>query len=153
MILTPHILVGAAIAAKTANPYLGILFAFLSHYLLDAIPHADYPIEDLSEEKVNLKAVKEFLFAITDVTIGLVMVYILASSHPLLVWMLLTGFIAAVPDAIGVVGGYIIPRPLLKVINLGHKLHFDNKTKKAPLVIGVGSQLAVSILAITAILT
>lgn len=42
MILTPHILTGALIGMKLENPILGSLFAFLSHYLLDAIPHWEY---------------------------------------------------------------------------------------------------------------
>ena len=39
MLETPHVLVGAAIAAKVTNPALAIPFALGSHFLLDKIPH------------------------------------------------------------------------------------------------------------------
>jgi hypothetical protein len=43
--LTTHAIVGAAIACvMPAHPYLAISSAFASHFLLDAIPHWDYPI-------------------------------------------------------------------------------------------------------------
>jgi len=39
MWLTPHTLVGIAIASKIPNPLIAIPLAFLSHFLLDFIPH------------------------------------------------------------------------------------------------------------------
>lgn len=57
MILTPHALVGAALANSfPSHPALGLTFAFLSHYLLDIIPHAEYSLKgfiDEEKEKVN----------------------------------------------------------------------------------------------------
>src|ERR1700733_12631073 len=43
--LTTHAIVGAAIASAIPTyPSLAIAAAFVSHFLLDAIPHWDYPI-------------------------------------------------------------------------------------------------------------
>src|SRR3990170_7115636 len=39
MLETPHVIVGAAIATKVANPALAIPLAFTSHFLLEKIPH------------------------------------------------------------------------------------------------------------------
>jgi hypothetical protein len=39
MLEIPHVLVGAAIATNVENPYLSIPLAFLSHLLIDKIPH------------------------------------------------------------------------------------------------------------------
>lgn len=39
MLETPHVVVGAAIATKIGNPALAIPLAFLSHFVLDQIPH------------------------------------------------------------------------------------------------------------------
>lgn len=39
MLETPHVVVGAAIATKVGNPYLAIPLAFMSHFVLDQIPH------------------------------------------------------------------------------------------------------------------
>lgn len=45
MTLSTHAVVGAAVAAALPNhPILGGLFAFGSHFLLDALPHWDYKI-------------------------------------------------------------------------------------------------------------
>lgn len=42
MIITPHLLAGAAIATATTTSYpLAFLIGFLSHFVLDAIPHVD----------------------------------------------------------------------------------------------------------------
>ena len=42
MIITPHMLVGAAIGARVRNIWLVFILAWLSHYLLDFLPHWDY---------------------------------------------------------------------------------------------------------------
>lgn len=39
MLETPHVAVGAAIAAKVGNPYLALPLALASHFVLDRIPH------------------------------------------------------------------------------------------------------------------
>lgn len=39
MLETPHVIVGAAIAAKIPNPYIAIPAAFLSHFVLERVPH------------------------------------------------------------------------------------------------------------------
>lgn len=41
MLFTTHSVVGAAIGAATGNPYTGFLGGFLSHHLMDALPHFD----------------------------------------------------------------------------------------------------------------
>lgn len=52
MILTPHAIVGAAIANLVPeNPELGFLLAYASHYALDMIPHRDYDIDGFFDEK------------------------------------------------------------------------------------------------------
>jgi len=54
MTLTTHALVGAA-AAKlfSFNPFAAILAAFLSHFLIDAIPHWDYLPKSFEVNKNN----------------------------------------------------------------------------------------------------
>lgn len=41
MTLTTHTAIGAAIGATVGNPFLGFLFGFISHFLVDMIPHGD----------------------------------------------------------------------------------------------------------------
>ncbi|OGM13733.1 hypothetical protein A3A76_02420 [Candidatus Woesebacteria bacterium RIFCSPLOWO2_01_FULL_39_23] len=39
MLETPHVIVGAVIASKVGNPYLAIPLAFISHFVLEKVPH------------------------------------------------------------------------------------------------------------------
>ncbi|MFH1971517.1 MAG: hypothetical protein ABIJ05_04005, partial [Patescibacteria group bacterium] len=39
MLETPHIIVGAAIASKITNPLLSIPISFVSHFVLEKVPH------------------------------------------------------------------------------------------------------------------
>lgn len=48
MILSPHILAGAALALNVSNPIAGLGLAIASHYILDAVPHAEYSIGDFT---------------------------------------------------------------------------------------------------------
>ncbi len=57
MVLTPHILIGAAIGAKIRNPFLISALGILSHLILDKIPHWDYHNKGISDfhESKNAK--------------------------------------------------------------------------------------------------
>jgi hypothetical protein len=49
MILTTHAVVGAAIASFVpSHPATAFALGFASHFILDAIPHVDYPIRSRS---------------------------------------------------------------------------------------------------------
>jgi hypothetical protein len=49
MILCSHALVGGAVASTIpSHPAAALLIGFASHFILDAIPHADYPIRSRS---------------------------------------------------------------------------------------------------------
>lgn len=41
MFLTPHAAVGILIGTQTTNPIAAFIFSFLSHFVLDLIPHGD----------------------------------------------------------------------------------------------------------------
>ncbi|PIU68546.1 hypothetical protein COS81_03620 [candidate division WWE3 bacterium CG06_land_8_20_14_3_00_42_16] len=51
MFLTPHAVAGIVIAAKIQNPFLAIILAFFSHFVLDAIPHWTTSITNLLRDK------------------------------------------------------------------------------------------------------
>jgi hypothetical protein len=45
MVFTPHIITGGAISVLAkANPATSFVFGLLSHYMLDVLPHWDYPL-------------------------------------------------------------------------------------------------------------
>ena len=75
MILTPHAIVGAALANMFPNdPALGFGLAFASHYLLDLVPHTDYDISNFADSDTktvksifkNAGAALHFLFIFAD---------------------------------------------------------------------------------------
>ena len=57
MFLTPHVAVAVAIAAVVPNPILAIPLAFLSHFVLDMLPHwDDLGLGKLRERTVRIPA-------------------------------------------------------------------------------------------------
>ena len=53
MLLTPHTLVGVAIATNISNPFLAIPLAFISHFLGDKVPHWDFYSNTKKEDRVT----------------------------------------------------------------------------------------------------
>ena len=54
MTLATHAIVGAAAASLTpARPLWGFILGFVSHFLIDAIPHWHYPLGSIEKDKAN----------------------------------------------------------------------------------------------------
>lgn len=75
MIITTHVLAGAAIGARTSHLSLALIFGLASHYLLDAIPHWDY-----LDEFTEILNRKGFIKTIIDFIIGFILVLIFICS-------------------------------------------------------------------------
>lgn len=75
MTATAHALVGGAIAASVPNQTLGITLAFVSHPLLDMVPHWDFGWGWRKKTKIKL-----FVQASLDLGIGFLIAYILFGS-------------------------------------------------------------------------
>ena len=107
MILVTHAIAGGAVASLVPNnPVLGFTLGFASHFLLDAIPHWDYPIRSLEKSKEKLKEInteshgiinkvnndidfiernwmflfRDFIFVVLDVLAGLIVVFYFAQT-------------------------------------------------------------------------
>ena len=163
MLLAPHILVGAAVAASTSNPLLGIVFAFLSHFILDRIPHWEYSVEPLRNISAKgLLYVAPILRRVAiDLTAGFVVLIIAVAISPndipFTAWAL-GGFFGILPDGLSFL--LFIRRKnglwgsILKVFYLIHqKVHFDKKTGLPPLRIGLSTQAIAVLLALYFILS
>lgn len=72
MTATAHALVGGAIAYSVQNPALGITLSFLSHPLLDFIPHWDFGWGWRKKTKLKL-----FWQAFLDLAAGVFLSYVL----------------------------------------------------------------------------
>lgn len=76
MTATAHALVGGAIAYSVQNPVLGVSLAFLSHPVLDFIPHWDFGWGWRSKTKLQL-----FCEASLDLSIGIFLSYLLFGQY------------------------------------------------------------------------
>jgi len=126
MILLAHLLFGAVIASYIKNPILAIILTFLSHYLLDFIPHAEYPIKNISEKDWK-KSLPDFLKILVDFTTGAVLIFIFSAKTPII---FICAFFAILPDGLTVLSA-IFPNRFLAMHNFVHskKIHVL-KTKK-----------------------
>ena len=87
MIIAPHLIVGAAIGAKTHNLGLIIILGLISHFLMDKIPHWDYGVKNIEDYRIAKKI--KYLFYLTfklfiDAAIGLSIVYLIILKTNLL---------------------------------------------------------------------
>ena len=70
MLETPHVAVGAAIATKIPNPFIAIPLSFLSHFVLDKVPHWN-PHIFYETKKYGMPTQKSIGIIAVDVAIAL----------------------------------------------------------------------------------
>ena len=105
MIYTPHIIVGAAIGARTQDLGLIVIFAFLTHFIMDKLPHWDYAVRKGFEKFRKTKKIKYFFWLLVkisiDTIIGLLIVLIVVWKNNLFdLWpfIVLGIFFSLLPD-------------------------------------------------------
>jgi hypothetical protein len=146
--LTTHAIVGAAIASVIpAHPFLAIAAAFASHFVLDAIPHWDYPIRSDSVNPNVAGAMKydgallaDMLTIGTDALLGIGLALLLL-ARPSDLAIVFCGAIAAIlPDAFQF--AYIrFPRePLISLQRFHSWIHASRSLRARPL-LGVSAQI------------
>lgn len=100
---TPHTIVAASIAIKTGNPYLAIPLCFLSHFVLDEIPHWN---PNITTKKRGVKIVdpKSFKIILSDSLVALISGLIIAAlvlpDMNKAILVILCCFIAVLPDVV-----------------------------------------------------
>lgn len=125
MILSPHILTGAAIASRIQNPILGIFLAFLSHYLLDIPPHKEYSIDNIKGRRwamVSGDLLKVFL----DMLSALAIIYFLTENNPMVYW---GGLAAIMPDGLTLLH-LVFPKNQLLAKHFNFHVQFNEIAKK-----------------------
>lgn len=104
MLLTPHTVAAVAIATVVKQPELALPLAFLSHFVLDCIPHWDPLVEKLRTGKFSGVRRKTLLFILIDFLIaldlGLFFVWRALPDVVLATVIFLSAFLANVPDAL-----------------------------------------------------
>lgn len=154
MILAPHMLVGSALALKIGNPLLGIPVAIISHYFLDATPHAEYPIHNLKFLRTkNFSEACSVLIKISCDIGSAVFLILLAAhyAHQSLLFAIAGGFAGILPDSTHVLFMLFPGNELLaKHYAFHHKVHFP-KEKYASPYLKFGLQVAAVVFSLAAI--
>ncbi len=138
MTLATHAVVGASVAGiASQNPILAIIFAFLSHYLLDAFPHGHYKVLSHKKHKENplsddMVYGNQFLIDISKIGldfalgIGLSFLFFKTASQTTN-FIILAGALAGVlPDALQFVYWKIRSEPFIFL----QKFHIANHSEK-----------------------
>jgi len=152
MTLATHAVVGAALAAALPNhPLLGGLFAFVSHFMLDALPHWDYAILSASanpDAPAKLSLDRLFLLDLvrigSDALLGLVVAGAVFFNSP--VWFLGATF-AILPDFLQFVYSKY-PKGLVAQLQAFHRWVHTSHRLEGRVVVGVASQLGLVALVI-----
>jgi hypothetical protein len=134
MILLAHLLFGAGIGNIIQNMPMAILLAFLSHYLLDSIPHAEYNIENIKNKQWQ-KAFSDFLKIFFDFCISIIFIAVFSDNQPAIY---ICAFFAILPDGLSL---------LFRDNFHKEKIHFL-KYKKIPLFWRILSQILIVIISI-----
>lgn len=116
---TAHLLVGAAIASQTQNPFLASALALFSHFLLDVIPHWD-----TGTNWRNRPVIKTVVYTAADIIIGTVISVALFINKAPLPYLLLIMFMSTLPDWLE--GPYFLglkKAPFSTIYKLQHTFH------------------------------
>ncbi|MFC1622100.1 hypothetical protein ACFL13_01810 [Patescibacteria group bacterium] len=124
MLLTPHTLVGMAVATSIPNPIIAVPLSLLLHFAGDFMPHWDFFTNTTNKERHKGCVVFPILVdLVMGVIIGLSFMYYAffkLDSIPLTINMLLCGIFSVLPDALTAPSIYVKnAHPLFKTV---HKL-------------------------------
>lgn len=144
MILLVHLLLGALIGQKITSPILAIFLAFLSHYLLDIIPHTEYSIENIKNKNLK-KSFFDIIKIFFDFFIGIIFIIVLSNNQPIIY---ICAFFAILPDAFSVINIFFKIKFLNTYSNIHQeKLHFL-RNKKISIFWRLFSQIIIVVLSI-----
>ncbi len=147
MTLTAHALVGAAVVSlMPAHPVVGLCLAFASHFVLDAIPHWDYPIQsDSVNPKIGAAMRYDRALLIDALTIGFdgalgVACALLLFATRKNIGLVVFGACAAIfPDALQFIYIRFPHEPLSSLQRFHEWAHSSTSLSKHP-IFGIGSQ-------------
>jgi hypothetical protein len=148
MILTTHAVVGAALASCVpSHPAAAFVLGFGSHFILDAIPHVDYPIKSRSVNprigapmRFDRALLEDVLTIGSDGLLGM-LISLLLFSNPGNLWAVLMGAVGAMlPDPLQFAFTRW-PHEPLRTLQRFH-LWAHSKKKIDSVVLGIGTQVA-----------
>lgn len=154
MILVTHAIVGGAIMKfMPGHPAVGLILAFASHFVLDAIPHWAYELKSYDfNQKEPLKSIlhlnrdflKDSVKMGMDGILGLVISLALFSSPPIGGWAGLGAVFAMLPDFLQFLYLTVRREPFTSLQKLHSWTHTKHETNKFTFA-GIFSQLIIII--------
>ena len=156
--LTTHAIVGGAIASvMPSHPMLAVGLAFLSHFILDALPHWDYPIRSSSISpkiaapmKYDKALLADALTIGSDASLGLAFALLIFATRENFALIFCGACAAILPDALQF--AYMrFPRGPLASLQRFHEWVHTSRTMNKKLVLGVVSQLAFVVIFVLAV--
>ena len=145
MLLTPHTLVGIAVASVVKNPLIAFPVSIGMHYLGDMVPHWDFFSNTNEEQRVSgwrpLAVAGELSLAVATGTAAVLYALWLVNDPALAFRILICGVGGVIPDVLSGLTMYLKNlNGLLKINNrIQTKLQFQS-----PLPWGILTQLLVS---------
>lgn len=165
MIITPHLLIGAVIGAKINHFGWIIVLGIVSHLILDRIPHWDYGkrVEKIPRDKNFKKNLfVEFLKIGVDGLVGLIIVILIIWQKDMMksayLSFIFVGIFASIlPDILlGASKLFYIYNKFKKIsksyVDFHHKVLHCPKHIRKPTLLGLGTEIIVSIVAISILL-
>jgi hypothetical protein len=155
--LTAHAIVGGAIASLLPNhPALAIGLAFLSHFVLDALPHRDYPVRSSSISphiaapmKYDRALLADLITIGLDALAGLVLALFVFATRANLTLIFSGACAAILPDALQF--AYMrFPHEPLASLQRFHQWVHTSSTMKDKVVLAVISQFAFVVVCVLA---
>src|SRR3990167_5252446 len=152
MLLTPHALVGATIGASSDNLTYIIILAFLSHFILDSLPHFDWGMwhnyQDFSWKDMK---VRDYLLETFDILMLLILALYLWYNLGRNNYILIGAFFGILVDLIDNVPfwkRYLQKLPLFSQLHLLH-MSIHNQLKAKYWVWGILTQIFIIVISLT----
>ncbi|MBU0649962.1 hypothetical protein KJ605_00035 [Patescibacteria group bacterium] len=147
MLLTPHLLVGVAVAKSVPNPFIAVPLSVVMHFLGDKVPHWDFFSNAPREKRLKgwrpIAVMADFGLGIA-VGVAFTLYALWVQDDPALAWRtFLCGIFSVLPDALEAPHIYTDAKIGLveKITNFQRKMQ-----SQAPLPWGLFTQVAIVLL-------
>ena len=148
--LASHIIVSGILGSQTQNYFLAAAIGFISHYIMDAIPHWDYYISKEFKTRAETEPGfiktkffwKEISKVMADMALGFILIsgYFWYSGYQNIAVSAVAIFFGILPDPLQLLY-FLTKNPVLKLnFDIQHFLH---KEKKPGVAFGLLTQIVV----------
>jgi len=136
MILATHVITGASIASLVPeHPAVGFIAGFVSHFILDSIPHWEYKIppslvghEGVGKMKFDRELILGLLRIFLDLFFGLIIAFLIFFWTKGFSVSIFCGIIGAIlPDILTAVSRYLKFEPFFSIDRFHHFIHSPKK--------------------------